>query len=318
MTLEISGHVPGEVHPASIWPEARRLYQAGLSLQAVGQKLNVPYSTVRLHAWIEDWGIRNKGRGPDPRHQRARARQIRQRLEREEKRLTQELVLVKPAELEVLAHKNLSAASARTKLKVSDLINRTLEELAEPGVKPRDRAQGIGYLTPAMKLVYGWSREADMNGMKSAEAIDTSRVAINLALQAVSPAQMRNLRETRLALEGKPDRDRQPGLSARAETGSNAPATGSSVEEPEQPRTSPPVNQPKKEAPSSPVQEPAPSSRTVTKERVAPSLAAEQPVQGDPPFSPAAQQQEAQRAAFEWARAEHRRACWEKSRERGR
>ena len=43
------------VYPAELWPEARSLYEGGLSLQGVAEKLGMPYSTVRHHAWTEDW-----------------------------------------------------------------------------------------------------------------------------------------------------------------------------------------------------------------------------------------------------------------------
>jgi hypothetical protein len=37
-------------YPAEQWPEARSLYEGGLSLQGVAGKLGIPYSTVRYHA----------------------------------------------------------------------------------------------------------------------------------------------------------------------------------------------------------------------------------------------------------------------------
>jgi hypothetical protein len=81
------------VYPADLWPEARSLYEGGLSLQGVAGKLGMPYSTVRYHAWTEDWGVRSRGGQQDPRYQAAKAKQMRRKLEEEEKRLEQELAL---------------------------------------------------------------------------------------------------------------------------------------------------------------------------------------------------------------------------------
>jgi hypothetical protein len=174
------------------------LYQEGLSLQAVGQKLGISYSVIRYHAFLEDWGIRDKGDGPDPRHQKARVRQIRQSLEREEKRLEQELMLVKVEDLELLARRSLAADSARAKVAVSRRVTEILSRL-DSSVPVRSAAQALGALAPILRLLYNWGREPDLQRMKRAATSYadgempegfTPTAAVNLGLIATTPEQL--------------------------------------------------------------------------------------------------------------------------------
>lgn len=186
-TEPITTHRRGKVHPAGVWVEARELYEGGLSLQKVGQKLGLAFSTVRYHAWLEGWRIREKWRGPGPRQQVARAKEIRRKLAREEKRLEEELTIVKAEDLEILARKSLAADSARAKVSVSRLVKQTLEELMEPGVKAKERAATLQMLAPVIRLVHRWHEEPSVEGMER-------RGAINLALIATPPEELRRLR----------------------------------------------------------------------------------------------------------------------------
>lgn len=197
-----------------------------------------------------------------------------------------------------MTQKVLAQHSTQMKVALSELVVQTVEDLRRGEVRPKERALALDALKRVSDRLYGWDREPDIAKMQ--QAISPLGPAINLSLIALSPEELRAL--------GGPKQDSREGVSAKGETGGLS--LGPSVREPEQPKTSPPVSQPKKEAPPSPVKEPAQSSRTVTKERVPPSLGAEEPVQGNPLSSTAAQERE----AYERVRGEHRKANREKYR----
>lgn len=114
--------------------------------------------------WGEDWGVRCRGAPRDPRHQAAKAKQMRRKLEKEEKRLEQELAPVKTEDLELLARGSLAAESACAKVAVSRRVVEILSRLADPCVPVRSAAQALGALAPILRLVYGWGREPDVRG----------------------------------------------------------------------------------------------------------------------------------------------------------
>ena len=157
-----------KVHSAETWAKARELYQGGMTLEAVGEELGVAYATVRYHAWMEEWGVRAKGVKRDPRVERARARRIKAKLEHEEALMVIETSLAKTEELEVLARKCLVADSARAKVMISRLVIRLLCRLEDQTVPPRSAAQALGSLAPIFRLIYGFGREPDMQGMTMA------------------------------------------------------------------------------------------------------------------------------------------------------
>ena len=282
------------------WKAARAMVEEeGECLRGASRRSGIPYSTLNWKARVECWagpGGLKRGRPRDTKILQVQAKRIEAAFEREEVLLKAEASLVKAEDLEIMARKSLAADSARTKLAVSRLIAQTLQELGEPSVKPENRAKALASLAVAIKLVHKWHEEPDIAGMEQA------RGAINLALIATTPEQLRAL--------GDPNRDSREGVSVKGER--NGLSMGPSVEEPEQATAFPPVSQPKQEASSSPVEEPAPSSRTLTQERVAPPIAPRQPVQGSPPCSPAAQERE----AFERARDEHRKDLRERQKYR--
>jgi hypothetical protein len=189
------------VYRAEQWTKARRLYEEGLSLEGVAEKLGIPYSSVHYHAWVEGWPVRSRGGQRDPRCQAAQAKRIRRKLEKEEKRLEQELVLVKTEDLELLARRSLAADNARAKVAVSRLVTKFISRLEDPSVPVRSAAQALGSLAPIFRLVWGWGdREADMQRMKravtsyaDAEPAETPTGAVNLALIETTPEQLAQL-----------------------------------------------------------------------------------------------------------------------------
>jgi hypothetical protein len=244
------------VYPAEQWPEARSLYEGGLSLQGVAGKLGIPYSTVRYHAWTEDWGVRSRGGRQGPRYQAAKAKQIRKKLEKEEKRLEQELALVKAEDLELLARKSLAADSARAKVAVSRRVTEILSRLADPTIPVRSAVQALGSLASILRLVYGWGREPDLQQMKRAGVSYYSEddrpedlpptAAVNLGLIATTPQQLAEMAEAKF------NRDDPEEIS---ETECNGQGMGPSTITPEQPRAASHCPQiPKKEAPKPPLE----------------------------------------------------------------
>jgi hypothetical protein len=73
----------------------------------------------------------------------AQAKRIRRKLEKGEKRLEQELVLVKTEDLELLARRSLAADSARAKVAVSRRVTEILSRL-DSSVPVRSTAQALG------------------------------------------------------------------------------------------------------------------------------------------------------------------------------
>jgi hypothetical protein len=221
----------------------------------VAEKLGMPYSTVRYHAWTEDWGVQSRGGQQDPSYQAAKAKQIRRKLEKEEKRLEQELAPVKAEDLELLAQRSLAADSARAKVAVSRRVTEILSRLADPTIPVRSAAHALGSLAPILRLLYGWGGEPDLQRMKrsvTSYAKDdmpedfTPTAAVNLGLIATSPEQLAAMAEAKF------NRDNQDDASVSE---CNEQGMGPFVVAPEQPPAAAhgrPI--PKKEAPKPPLE----------------------------------------------------------------
>ena len=150
----------------------------------VAERYGVSFAAVQEHGDVHKWPVRRKGSVGDGRSEAARARRMRRKLEKEERRLETELTIVKAEDLEVLARKSLAADSARAKVAVSQRVSELLARLQDPSIPVRAAAQALNALAPVIKLVHGWHKEADIEGMKG---------AINLALIATTPEQLRAL-----------------------------------------------------------------------------------------------------------------------------
>lgn len=114
---------------------------------------------------------------------------------------------------------------------------------------------------------------------------DVPTAAVNLALINTTPQQLAEMAKAKF------DLDEDSGTSA---TECNGQGMGPTAIAPEQP--------------------PAATHGCPIPEKETPPSAPEQPVRVDPPSSPAVQEREARLAAIAKARAEHRRANWEKYR----
>jgi len=176
-----------KVYSAETWARARELYCGGMSLEAVGKKLGIPYSTVRDHGWTEEWGVRGKGVQRDPRAEQRKARRIKAKLAREEALMIVETSLVKAEELEVIARQWLVADSARMKVVISRKVGEILQRL-DPSVPPRSAAQAIGALAPIFRLLYKWQDEPSEADLKAAKGPNH---AINIALIQTAPEELR-------------------------------------------------------------------------------------------------------------------------------
>jgi hypothetical protein len=184
------------VYSPEMLAEARSLYQGGMSLEAVGKKLGIPYSTLRYRGWVDNWGVRAKGKR-DPRVEAAKAERLARPLKREERLMMAEASLVKAEDLEVLARKSLVVDSARLKVAISRRVGEIVARLEDPSVPVRSAAQGLGALTPILKLLYRWHEEPSLEEMKHAES--PLHNMVNLELINTPPEKLRELAEAKLA-----------------------------------------------------------------------------------------------------------------------
>ena len=155
-----------KVYSPETLQRARELYQGGMSLEAVGKELGIPYSTVRYHGWVEDWGVRAKGVKRDLRKEAEKAKRLARKLKREETLMLMEASLVKAEDLEVLARKSLLVDSARAKVMISRRVGEIVARLDDPSVPVRSAAQALGALAPILKLLYQWNQEPSLAEMK--------------------------------------------------------------------------------------------------------------------------------------------------------
>lgn len=119
--------------------------------------------------------------------------------------MEEELVVVKTEDLEILARKSLAADSARAKVAVSRRVSEILARLEDPNIPVRSAAQALGALAPIIRLVHRWHEEPSLEGMER-------RGAINLALIATSPEELRRLGEAKYGRqEGDSDQEGKNG-----------------------------------------------------------------------------------------------------------
>jgi len=166
---------------AEVLAEARRLYEAGEKLSTIAVKVQVPYGTIYYHCWYNGWnGQKKKQQGEGD-----RARRIRKKIEAEEKRISEELTIMRSENVEVLARKSLSADSARTKLAVSRRVGEILDSME--GLSVPEKARTLSALAPVIKLLHRWHEEPDL------EEMERARGAINLKLIDTSAEQLKKL-----------------------------------------------------------------------------------------------------------------------------
>jgi hypothetical protein len=200
--------------------EGRRLVESGESISETARRLSVRRTTLEYHAIKEGWyGARRRGRerrmnsgermhtGGISAEQVAR---LEERVQREERLMEREKML-KEAEavvergegLEILSRRALIRDSERAKLGLSRLINRTIEQLEETEVRPRERALAIQALRNAASGIYRWDEEPSISEMKEAEGPKSPlHRAINLKLINMSPKELRELRGPSEEVEG--------------------------------------------------------------------------------------------------------------------
>jgi hypothetical protein len=106
-----------------------------------------------------------------------------------------EAALVKAEDLEVLARKSLVADSARLKVAISRRVGEIVARLEDPSVPVRSAAQGLGALTPILKLLYRWHEEPSLEEMKHAD--HPLHNMINLELINTPPEKLRELAEAK-------------------------------------------------------------------------------------------------------------------------
>jgi hypothetical protein len=287
------------------WREVRGLVERGLSLKKASEQFGLSYSNLSQRAKIEGWKLVWRGRPrtmdlPDGRRRVEMAKE-QQGWDTKQAELSLEarVAVFDTKKAKLVAQKILAQHSCRMKVALSELVVQTAEDLRSADIRPKDRALAMVALKTVSDRLYGWDREPDIAKMQ--QAISPQGPAINLSIIATSPAELKAL--------GEPKRDSLDGFRPKVE--GKEVLKGCAEEDHEQAGRSSPESQPQK---AFSVQEQAASGGTVTKETVAPCLAAEECVQGEAPFCPATQKPAARLKALEQASAEHRRANWEKYR----
>jgi transposase-like protein len=199
-----------KMHSEETKRAARELVESGGTLQATAMQTGIAYSTLQHWSELECWALKHPTKRATGRPRvfyPGRVKAIETALEREEALMLAEESLAKSADLEIMARGCLIRDSERAKLGLSRLINRTIEELGNPEIKPRDRAKGLGALSPVIKLVYRWHEEPSIEQMERAQS-----GMINLTLQATDPHDLKRLA---LARHGgsapEPEQDGQGG-----------------------------------------------------------------------------------------------------------
>jgi hypothetical protein len=190
---------------------------------------------------------------------------------------------------ELVAQKILAQHSTEMKVRLSELVVQTAEDLRSAEIRPKDRATAMVALKTVCDRLFGWDREPDIRGMKLARTSDQNQVksyyqhwregteppectgAVNLALINTTPQQL-----AEMAKEND-----QWDASA---TDCNEPGMGSSAIPPEQPPAAthgPSI--PQKEALRLPVEQPVQPRRDTDLQQ------AEKANRGDPPCPDAPQ-----------------------------
>jgi hypothetical protein len=205
---------------------------------------------------------------------------------------------VKAQELEVLARKSLVAGNARLKIAISRRVGEIVARLEDPGVPIRSAAQALGALAPILRLIDGWSRALDIEGMELARTSNDAKrqSLVNLALINTTPEQL-----AKLAIANSTHLTECNGLSV-----------GPSAVAPEQPTAAPhDCPRSKNEAPPLPVKQPGKSEPTASLRPVQTKQDSQNdPLPaGHPASSTSVSEAEARQEAFEQLRAEHRRVC---------
>jgi hypothetical protein len=186
-----------KMHSQETRRAARELVESGVTLQAAAMQIGIAYTTLQKWSELECWALKHPTKRATGRPRvfyPGRVKAIETALAREETLMLAEASLVKADELEVLARKSLVADSARLKVAMSRLINRTIEDLGDPEIKPRERAAALGALSPVIKLVYRWHEEPSIAQMERARS-----GVINLDLIATPPER---LKEMAIAING--------------------------------------------------------------------------------------------------------------------
>jgi hypothetical protein len=242
--------------PIEFWRDIRALVEKGLSLKKASQQFKVSFSHLRERAVAEGWKLCRRGRPRtlDYVNEERRAEMVREEREHEvlqaELRHEAEVLVIDVKKAELLAQKVLAQHSTEMKVRLSELVVQTAEELRSQEMRPKDRALALASLKSVGNQLYGWDREPDIQRMKRAatscyEADIPEDFpptgAVNLALINTTPEQLAAMAKAK-------------GVFA---TECNGQGAGPSALTPEQPPAAthgPPF--PKKEALHLPIEQP--------------------------------------------------------------
>ena len=289
------------------------MVEGGLSLQRAAKQFGVS------RARVEDWQFPGKGLIGRPRTMDLPDGEKRTQMAREEAdrdiRQAELLVEARTAvfdvrRAEILVRKILAQRSTAMKMALADLVVQTAEDLRSPEVRPKDRALALVALRTVCERLFGWNNEPDLQSMKLARTHgdDVPTAAVNLALINTTPRQLAEMAKAKSDHDGDHD-DHSDDHTGPSETECNGLSVGPSAAAPEQPPAATPrLSNPKKGGSKTPL-EGQPGQATPAGH---PSVSHPAPL-SQTPFGQTPPQD-----SFDRARAEHRKANWEKYREKGR
>lgn len=236
--------------PIEFWRDIRALVEKGLSLKKASRQFKVSFSHLRERAVAEGWKLcwRGRPRTLDYVNEERRAEMANEQAQRDARQakllLEARVAVFDTKKAELVAQKILAQHSTEMKVRLSELVVQTAEDLRSPEVRPKDRASAMVALKTVSNQLYGWDREPDIQRMELARTSDQTRVvsyyqhwlqgttpppvtgAVNLALIATTPEQLKAM------AEAEENRDCQRGAST---TERNGQEMGPSAITPEQP-----------------------------------------------------------------------------------
>jgi hypothetical protein len=219
------------------WREVRGLVERGLSLKKASVQFGLAYSNLVQRSAREGWKLVYRGRPrtldyPDGTRRKEMALAER-RYEEAQEAIARESQVVVIDRAEQLTHRVLATHSAQMKVRLSELVTETAEQLrTDKDIKAKDKALALGALSIVSERLYGWDKEPSLREMEVAR----TSAAVNLRLIALSPADLaRRAREMRADTLERSGQDsglsastcnaQEPGSSTSAHTQSSAVTT---------------------------------------------------------------------------------------------
>jgi hypothetical protein len=197
--------------------EARRLVEEkGMTIRGAAKELGIARGSLQWRAIRERWrNVKPPGRPKEVEFwpEAERMAVLEEAIKREEAIMAAEGLVVRAEELEVVARKALVRDSARVRMELSRKVVETLLRVDE-AMKPKEAAQTLLALKTVAAGIYPWEREPSLEEMKYADSPLAN--AIDIKFLAMTPAQLREEAEEKMALAGRSKALRVAGLRRHA------------------------------------------------------------------------------------------------------